>query len=164
MIFVKKYQSGGSLDTIAMREDIKKDNKFFKDGNYTSAGRKRLAAIQQIEDNQKKGLSYIVNDDNQTFKIVDSSGAVITDSEGQGMFENEGNFNPLYGLLGRTNKSKKEISKTMSGASSYVIEPTNNLLPKGTEQYNSPITSELNNADQESNEIKGTVRDFQMIE
>jgi hypothetical protein len=123
--FIKKYQSGGMLDVNAMRADIKGDRKFFKDGDYTMAGRRRLSAIQSIDDNQARGLKYDINDGTETFKIVDAYGNRIDgDIEGVGMGLKEGRGNPLYGLVGRENVAKKEISKTLAGGSQYLIKKT----------------------------------------
>ena len=76
---VKRFQSGGIIDTDAMKNAIKDDITLFKEGSYTASGRKRLAAIQAIEDNQKQGFRYIIDDANETFNIVDESGNVYHD-------------------------------------------------------------------------------------
>jgi hypothetical protein len=120
--FIKKFQSGGLIDTAAMKSDIKGNNSFFKDGDYTAAGRKRLAAVQSVEDNQAKGLLYNIDDESKSFTIIDKSGKEYHDIEGRGMAMNEGN-SPLYGLVGRSNKSKKEISQVIGGASKYYLQP-----------------------------------------
>ena len=72
--FTRKYQTGGKLDTNAMRDDVSKDGDFFRDGNYTQKGRRRLAAIQKVEDNQDRGLSYNIDDSTGSFEIVDAVG------------------------------------------------------------------------------------------
>ena len=131
--FIQKYQSGGLLDTDAMKSDLKADNTLFKEGNYTAAGRKRLAAIQAIEDNQSAGLKYVINDEAKTFRIEDELGNQLHDSDGRGMALNEGHNNPLYGLIGRNNSAKKEISQVISGASKYLIQPEPILVEKTVE-------------------------------
>lgn len=120
---IPKYQTGGLLDTDTMRKELKDDEKFFKDGAYTIAGRKRLAAIQQISANQDKGLTYEINEDTNTFNIKNENGDIIKDGDGHGMLENEGVNNPLYGLIGRKNIAKKEVSKAMNDSSKYRLIP-----------------------------------------
>jgi hypothetical protein len=132
LTFIQKYQSGGLIDTDAMKTSIKENSEFFKDGDYTAAGKKRLAAIKAIENNQSKGLRYEINDEEQTFKIVDRTGKELHDIEGRGMAMNEGRFNPLYGTIGKANIAKKEISSVISQASSFIIQPQTTLVPKET--------------------------------
>ena len=148
--FISKYQEGGLLDTEAMRKDIKNDTKFYKSGAYTSAGRKRVAAIQQIDDNQESGYKYSVNEETKTFNIVDSDGKKVEHTDGKGMYTNEGIGNPLYGTVGRTNIAKKEISKVIAGSSKYKIK----LKPR-VEEEKKPKSGTTSEPIKEG-DIKGT--------
>lgn len=124
--YIKKYQSGGSLiDTDAMMDDLKVDPSFFKEGKYTSKGRRRLAAIQQIDDNQSKGLSYKIDDKSAKFSIVDKEGSRVDDSDGRGLATDENRF-----AISSSKRSRKEVSKAISGASKYIIKSSNKLNEK----------------------------------
>ena len=116
---IPRYQTGGLLDTDAMRSDARENNKFFKKGEWTNKGRKRLSAISQIESNQDQGLTYDIDNESETFVITDNRGNIVSEGYGHGMLENEGVNNPIYGMIGRKKIAKKEISKTISGASKY---------------------------------------------
>jgi len=126
---ISKYQAGGLIDTDAMMADVKKDPTFFKDGAYTNAGRKRLTAIVQIQENQDSGLRYNIDDKTQTFEITDKAGERVVDSEGRGIGTGE-RHGALYGTINRYKKSKKEISKAISTASNYFIQPQARLKSK----------------------------------
>ena len=103
-----------------MRNDAKGNNKFFKKGEWTNKGRKRLSAISQIESNQDQGLTYDIDDESKTFVITDNKGDIVSEGYGHGMLENEGVNNPIYGMIGRKKIAKKEISKTIAGGSKYI--------------------------------------------
>jgi hypothetical protein len=118
--FTRKYQTGGKLDTNAMRDDVSKDGEFFRDGNYTQKGRRRLAAIQKVEDNQDRGLSYNIDDSTGSFEIVDALGRLDVNSGGHGIGSSE-RSGLLYGTFNKDKRSKREISSLMSGASKYII-------------------------------------------
>ncbi len=118
--FTRKYQTGGKLDTNAMRDDVSKDGDFFRDGNYTQKGRRRLAAIQKVEDNQDRGLSYNIDDSTGSFEIVDALGRLDVNSGGHGIGSSE-RSGLLYGTFNKDKRSKREISSLMSGASKYII-------------------------------------------
>jgi len=119
--FTRKYQAGGALDTNAMRDDLSKDGDFFRDGNYTQKGRRRLAAIQKVEDNQDNGLSYNIDDKSGTFEVVDALGRLDVNSGGHGIGSSE-RSGLLYGTFNKDRRSKREISSLMSGASKYIIK------------------------------------------
>lgn len=108
------------MDTDAMRSDARKNSKFFKKGEWTNKGRKRLSAISQIESNQEQGLTYDIDDESETFVIKDNEGNIVSEGYGHGMLENEGVNNPIYGIIGRKNIAKKEISQTIAGGSKYI--------------------------------------------
>jgi len=106
---IKRYQSGGKLDTEAMRKDIKSDERFFKDGVYTSKGKRRLAAVQQIEDTQKKGLLYKINEEEGTFSI---EGSNADKAEGKGLRTDENTI----AFLNKNKRARKEVSKALVNA------------------------------------------------
>jgi hypothetical protein len=149
---IKKYQTGGLIDTDAMTADVKNDSTFFKDGAYTASGRKRLTAIVQIQENQGQGLRYNINDDSSRFEIVDPTGKQVIDSEGRGIgtAENAGIF---YGTVNRYKKSKKEVSKAISTAGNYIIQPADTLKPKvatpqkSVETPNDPVETPESSSD-----------------
>jgi len=128
-----KYQAGGLIDTDSMRKDLRKDSSFYKKGDYTSKGKKRLAAIQQIEDNQGKGLRYKTDPDSQTFVITDQRGRHVSETttgRGIGVEEKSG---PLYGLVSRSKSSKKEVSQALAGIDGkYLVKKDTKLAPKKT--------------------------------
>jgi len=149
--YIVKYASGGSLiDTSLMKSDLKSDSQFFKDGDYTNKGRKRLAAIQQIEDNQKSGLSYKINDKTQTFTIVDKYGKNLVDSEGRGMATFEGG--PLYGVLNRKKSARKEISQAIATASK--------LKPKEVITNTIVDNTKVEKLTKEKEELKSKIKDL----
>ena len=113
------------LDVDAMRSDLRNNEHYYKKGAYTGAGRRHLAAIAEIEANQNRGLSYVVDDEKQTFRIVDANGNKVTGSEGRGVGVGE-RAGLLYGTLGRERAEKKHISQLMSRASNYYIQPSSN--------------------------------------
>ena len=121
--FTRKYQAGGALDTNAMRDDVAKNEELFRDGNYTQKGRRRLAAIQKVEANQDKGLSYNIDDKTGTFEVLDVLGRKDVNSGGHGIGSSE-RSGLLYGTFNKDKRSKREISSLMSGASKYMINKT----------------------------------------
>ena len=106
-----------------MRDDVAKNEEFFRDGNYTQKGRRRLAAIQKVETNQDKGLSYNIDDKTGTFEVLDVLGRKDVNSGGHGIGSSE-RSGLLYGTFNKDKRSKREVSSLMSGASKYMINKT----------------------------------------
>ena len=117
--FLRKYQSGGTLDVTAMRDDVSNNSEFFRDGNYTRKGRSRLKAIQDIDDNQNKGLKYRIDDKDKSFKVVNSRGEPVSDTGGHGIGGGE-KIRSSYGMFSRSKRGKKEVSTIMGDASKYL--------------------------------------------
>jgi len=105
--YIRRFEVGGTIDTGAMLDDVKKDPRFFKDGNYTKSGRLRLAAIQEISDNQKSGNKYTFNESGTEFELSKPNSV-----EGHGV-EVGKRAGLLYGLIDKEKRSKKEVSKAL---------------------------------------------------
>lgn len=137
--YIAKYAVGGIIDTTSMRNDLKLDKDFFKDGNYTHSGKNRLAAIQQIEDNQDKGLLYRVDKASNTFSITDQSGKIQEATTGRGKSTEEGDF--LYGVFSRDKAAKKAVSSVVYDAIQGKYFGDKLIPKKGTEAVTSAVTS-----------------------
>ena len=127
--FITKYQTGGLINVDAMRNDMRRDEQYYKNGVYTTAGRRNLAAIAEIEANQSDGKTYVVDDESKSFKIIDQQGNEIHDGTGRGVGTKEF-VGPIYGTLGNKRISKRNVSELMSQVNSYRIQPQTNLVTK----------------------------------
>jgi hypothetical protein len=125
---IQKFQNGGSIDTVAMKADLKKDVRFFKDKQFTKSGKKRLAAIQEIQINQENGLTYDINEDSGTFSIKDAEGTKVEDTTGRGLEVGQSRL-----ALSKRKKNKKEVSKTIFSAVKNDYLNTD-LVPKPEEE------------------------------
>lgn len=128
-----KYQQGGVLDTQAMFTDMIDDRRYYKNGHLTNAGQKRTQAIEEIETAQAAGYRYVVNDDNASFRIVNSEGHRVdadVDPLGRGVGVGERFVKPLYGAVNQDKRRQKEVSMLMSHADEYMIQPSAELVPK----------------------------------
>jgi len=112
---IVKFDNGGVIDVDSLRTDVKNDPRYFdkKKGVFTKSGKERLAAIEEINSVQEKGLKYSINDKEATFKIVDKSGNTVNPNEGRGV-EIGKSISPFYGLINKEKRSKKEVSSILS--------------------------------------------------
>ncbi len=136
---IQKFQNGGSIDTAAMTADLKKDVRFFRDKHFTKSGKKRLAAIQEIQTNQDNGLSYDINDNGETFSIKDAEGKKVDNTTGRGLDVGESRL-----TLTRHKKNKKEVSKTLYNA------VKGDYFKKDEVIEDKPITEDGEDADNET--------------
>ena len=129
--YINKYQAGGQIDVDKLRDGLKDDEHFYKKGNFTSAGKKRLAAIQEIDINQKNGVEYKVDPESNTFRTVDSStGKEVSVDTGQGRDVDANS--PFYGTLSKEKRTRNEISNTIGDALSMNLFKGPKLEPNVT--------------------------------
>lgn len=126
--YIKKYQAGGLIDTEKLRQSLEDDDRFYNKGNFTSAGKKRLAAIQEIDKNQRAGITYQVDYESDTFKTVDSEGNHVSVTEGAG--KNVDSNSPFYGALSKEKRTRTEISKLIGDAMDNKLFVKPKLEPK----------------------------------
>jgi hypothetical protein len=122
---IKKFESGGLIDTDALLRETKSDPRFYSKGTYTRAGKERLAAIEELKDVQSKGNRYQFNESGSEFKIVDGKGSESKTDEGRGV-EVGKKIGPLYGVINKDKRSKKEVSTVLGdvfAGSKYVKSP-----------------------------------------
>lgn len=136
--YVKSFQGGGIIDTSKLLEDVKKDPRFFKNNAYTRSGKERLAAIQEIADNQKAGITYKFDDSGSRFDLVDKSGKKVESQYGQGVGTSE-KVHPLYGVFNKEKRSKKEVSTVLSSVAPKK-DYTTNVNPATETNTNSSVT------------------------
>ena len=150
----KRFQQGGELiDTQAMKEDVKKDPSFYKNGIYTNAGRKRLASIQTIEDDQKAGLLYKKEGD--TFSITPEGNEDLK----RGLGVNE---TGLMAFLSPKISAQKDMSKLM--AAPKLVAAQDNTAVAAPTMGLKPGEMPLTQVDSNEGEGEGEGEDIEFLE